>query len=261
MFTPVFSSPATGLKWEDVGPAQAKETSEEDMVRYRKTVSNADAQWGLTVEQEARLGECLEVLEDTAPLPFHWVEEKLLLTEGLTWSLESSNSDDSDLTDSDGQERKAEARTNVWAPQDVAEMEKTPLEPFHLLDLVVLNSGMPADSDTPFYLAWIVSIDDPPPWDEVNGATADDRLVQVHWYKKNAKTDWRRAKYTAMHDSRGAPVLEWTMVATFYFTLENGLTDIGSRIRKQNPNDQKGIEFYLEHPELEQQNPSRSGPI
>jgi hypothetical protein len=259
MFTPVFISPTAGLEWGEVGPAQAKETSEEDMVRYRKTVSNAHAQWGLTAQQEERLGECLEVLEDTSPLPFHWVEEKLLLTEGLTWDLESSKSDDSDLEGSDGQELKTETRTNVWAPQDVAEMEKTPLEPFQLLDLVVLNSGMPADSDTPFYLARIVSIDNPPPWGDVDGATADDRLVQVHWYKKNPKIDWHRAKYTAMHDSRGDPVLEWTMVSTFYFTLEKGLTDIGSKIRKQNPNDQKIIEFYLEHPELEQQNRSPSG--
>lgn len=275
MSTPLFKPLSPGLQWENVGPAQAKETSADDISQYRKTIKNAKLQWGLTEPQETRLSECVAVLESTEPLPFHWVEQNLLLMEGPEKQQLLSQHTNGGLIVQDPEYDEVEGdvsepdlvalepvTSNPWDPQHVAEMNRSPLLPFHLYDLVVCNSGGDADSDDPFFIARIVSVDNPPRWQDVDGATEHDRLVKVHWWDKRDGANWKKAKYRPMLDRDGNPQVQWTVVAVFYFTLINGLTTEGKRIRKQNPDDQKGIEFYLKHPELAQQQPSGpAGPI
>jgi hypothetical protein len=266
MSTPLFQSWSSGLQWQDVGPAQAKETSHDDILQYRKTIRNADLQWGLTAAQKNRLTQCVEVLESTEPLPFHWVEQNLLLMErperqhtngGPIVTIPDPESDEPEEDVSEtGLVALEPVTANPWDPQHVAEMAMTPLLPFHMFDLVVCNSGQDEDSDDPFYLAMIISVDNPPHWQDVDGATENDRLVKVHWWDKKSGASWKTARYKPLLDRDNKPLVQWTTVSCFYFSLVNGLTQRGKRIRKQDPDDQRSIEFYLKHPELAQQQPA-----
>lgn len=288
-----------GVVFEEVPMAQLKECpSQEHINNWKKTINNAYKQWGLTEDQLASLVTHLIRVVSLEPIPFHWLEEGLTLVQDDAYGEESDVEDlaavtplntgrtsASSCSTSSTQAESTSLSHSIWRPDDLRRMElDDPLSPYRLGDLVVINSGAAASGaasdpqQVPFWLGKLHSIDNPPPFATVNGAQAEDILVQVHWYYNDekdlvsmtaddtkssssgtARPLWQVIKWFPGVQSNPGPqrrsrnrrarntrVLQWLPKKTFYCVLQDGLTRTG-RIRSS---DRKLIGFYLTNPEL-----------
>ena len=266
MFTRIYDEhvgPWQGIDYTKIPPAQRKEPplTDADIDKYKKTITKAHKQWKLTETQVLSLVEMLNTLANDDPLPFHWTTESILVKPRLEAAAvqqprleaaamqqplgEADDDDDDSESDLINQHK---ASFDVWNQKQTALHAGDPLLPFKIRDLVAVNNGNAQSDPDPFFLAEIVSIEDPPDWADVAGAEEGDWLVQIRWYdrsgvSKKKNQGWTKSKYERQN---GDTQLEWIPKKSMYTVLEQGLTSTG-HIRKS---DHKNILFYLKHPEL-----------
>lgn len=252
MFTRIYDEhvgPWQGIDYTKIPPAQRKEPplTDKDIEKYKKTISRAHQQWKLTEKQVQSLVEMLQTLANDEPIPFHWTTESIIVNPRLE-AVQQPLPCENELELFDDESAPTPAAFDAWDVKQTAKHDSDPLKPFKIADLIAVNNGNAVTDPDPFFLAEIVSIDDPPDWRKVSGAAEGDWLVQIRWYDKayNSKRKhlgWKEAKY---QKQTGAKQLEWITKKSILTTLEKGLTSLG----KIRASDYKNLEFYLKHPEV-----------